>query len=100
MQVERSLKVRILDREYPLRVSEEDSEATREMAAYLNDRIEVFRKAHPDQPELTSAVIAALSITEELFTLRQKHFQTSELIEDEVQEMSRILQAALAAAAE
>ena len=95
MQVEQSLKVRILDRDYPLRVSEEDAEATREMASYLNNRIDVFRKAHPDQPELTSAIIAALSITEELFALRQRHFQTNETIEDEVQEMSRILRAAL-----
>ena len=95
MQVERSIKVRILNRDYPLRVVDEDSEATLEMAAYLNTRIEAFRKTHPDQPELTSAVIAALSITEELLTLRDKHIRTSEYVEDELQEMNEVLRGAL-----
>lgn len=95
MQVERSIKVRILNRDYPLRVVDEDSEATLEMAAYLNTRIEAFRKTHPEQPELTSAVIAALSITEELLTLRERHNAVTESVEDHVQEMNRVIQSAL-----
>lgn len=95
MQVERSIKVRILDRDFPLRVGEEDSESTRQIAAYLNDRIEAFRRAHPEQPELTSAIIAALAVTEELFQLRERHLTTGENIEDEVRSLNKMLADAL-----
>ena len=95
MQVERSIKVRIMDREYPLRVGEADAEATREMAALLDHRIQAFRRSHPDQPELTSAVMAALSITDELFAMRQRYDSTAKEFEGELTEMVGLLEAAL-----
>jgi len=95
MQVETSIRVRILDREYPLRVGEEDATTTVEMAAYLDQRIRAFRNTHPDQPELTSTVMAALAIADELFAIRDRYERDAEQLEDEAREMLMVLDSVL-----
>jgi cell division protein ZapA len=67
----KSIRVRILDREYPLKVDVRHEEFTRRVAAYVDRRMEKVRKSLPDQHETTAAVIAALSIAEELFAARE-----------------------------
>lgn len=70
--MERSIRVRILGRDYPLRVrQEEDEAATREMAGSVDARMQAFKRQHPDQPDLVAAVVTALSFAEELATLRE-----------------------------
>ncbi len=64
----KSIRVHILGREYALRVEEDDESFTREMASFVNARMEQFRDAHPEQAELTTAVITALALAEELHT--------------------------------
>lgn len=95
MQVETSIRVRIMDREYPLRVGEADATTTLQMAAYLDQRIRAFRNSHPDQPELTSTVMAALAIADELFAIRDKHELTADQAEDEVCGMLEVLDSVL-----
>lgn len=69
--MERSIRVRILGRDYPLRVrQEEDEAATRAMAASVDARMQAFKRQHPDQPDLVAAVVTALSFAEELGLLR------------------------------
>lgn len=65
--MEKPIHVRILGREYRLLVQEEHEGVTREIAAYVNAKMTAFRKAHPEQPELTTAVIVALALGEDLF---------------------------------
>ncbi|MCC5919522.1 MAG: cell division protein ZapA [Cyclobacteriaceae bacterium] len=43
---ELSIKLKIADREYPLRVSSEDEEAIREAAKKLNKRIKVYKEKY------------------------------------------------------
>lgn len=69
--MEKSIRVQILGRTYSLFVREEDEALTREMAGFVNARMTAFKKAHPEQPELTAAVIAALAIAEELYATRE-----------------------------
>jgi cell division protein ZapA len=71
----KSIRVHILGREYALRVREEDEAHTRRMAAFVNARMEQFKDAHPEQSELTTAVITALTLSEELHLMRE-HGQT------------------------
>ncbi len=70
--MEKSISVRVMGREYTLRVNEEDEAMTKEIAAYVDDKMTAFRTAFPKQPEITTAVIAALAIAEELHTARDK----------------------------
>lgn len=67
----KSIRVRILGREYPLRIREGDEAMTRHMARYVNAKMEAFKQAHPEQSELTTAVITALGLAEELYEARE-----------------------------
>jgi len=95
MQVETSIRVRIMDREYPLRVGEEDATATLQMADYLDQRIRAFRNSHPDQPELTSTVMAALAIADELFAIRDRYQREADDLDEELEGMVGVLSASL-----
>ena len=47
--MEKSIRVRILGRDYPLLVKEKDEALTRNMASYIDGKMQAFKKAHPDQ---------------------------------------------------
>lgn len=80
----KSIRVHILGREYALRVSEEDEEHTRQVAAFVNARMEKFKDAHPEQAELTTAVITALALAEELHIVREDHEMGAGTLHDEL----------------
>ncbi|MEM1043270.1 MAG: cell division protein ZapA [Bacteroidota bacterium] len=61
-----SLRVEILGHEYPLRVDEADAALTREVAAYVDERMHAFRNEVPGVSDMTHAVLSALAIAEEL----------------------------------
>ena len=84
----KSIRVHILGREYALRVQEEDEEFTREMASFVNARMEQFRDNHPEQAELTTAVITALALSEELHTLKEEQAGGSEVLNDELDRLA------------
>ncbi len=66
--LDKSIRVRILGREYALRVRPGDEALTRDVAAYVDGKMQAFQQAHPGQSELTAAVITALAIAEELYS--------------------------------
>lgn len=80
----KSIRVHILGREYALRVDEDDEAFTREMASFVNARMEQFRDAHPEQAELTTAVITALALAEELHTLKEEQAGGTDVINEEL----------------
>lgn len=90
--MEKSIRVQVLGREYALRVREEDEGATREIAAYVDAKMRAFKQAHPDQPEMTAAIVTALAIAEELYAAREEQ-------EAAVEEFGAILEEALSASA-
>ena len=69
--MEKSIRVRILGRDYPLRVQEDAEAVTREMAAYVDAKMQNFKTAHPEQSDLVTAVVTALALAEEVFTARE-----------------------------
>ncbi|MBT3450216.1 MAG: cell division protein ZapA [Bacteroidetes Order II. Incertae sedis bacterium] len=89
------LKVRFLGKDYTLRVQEDDELATLEMAEYLDSRMRAFKQAHPEQSDLTAAVITGLSITEEVFVERSSTLDPGEHVNAELNKMERKLSRAL-----
>ena len=89
------LKVRFLGKDYTLRVQEDDELATLEMAEYLDSRMRAFKQSHPEQSDLTAAVITGLSITEELFVERSSTLDPGEHVNAELNKMERKLSKAL-----
>ncbi len=69
--MKKPIRVHILGREYTLRVEEEVEPAMRALAVDLDERMRAFRETHPTQPEVTAAVITALALAEEVYTLRR-----------------------------
>jgi len=89
------IRISILDKEYTLRVEEEEATATLEMAEYLDSRLRAFKSAHPEQSDLTAAVITGLAITEKLFLERSERFDPGEKLNSELDAMERKLSDAL-----
>lgn len=66
-----TIRVTILGREYPLRVDPAHEAFTRRVAALVDERIRAVERQAPGHPDLTHAVIAAMSLAEELLRLRE-----------------------------
>ncbi len=94
--MEKSIRVRLLEREYALRVAPEHEERTRAYAAYVDRKLKAFRSAHPDQSETTAALITALALAEELFTAREEVEGLRQATEEEIVALERRLGSALA----
>lgn len=75
------IRVHIIGREYALRVREGEEKTTRHLAAQINARMEAFKDAHPEQADLTTSVITALAMAEELNDLRDELDQMREQVE-------------------
>jgi cell division protein ZapA len=96
----KSIRVHILGREYALRVQEENEAFTREVAAFVNSRMEKFKDAHPEQAELTTAVITALALAEDLHDLREEVSSDREAVRDTLDDLSDRLAQAVPPAAD
>lgn len=93
--MEKSIRVRILGRDYPLRVQEKAEAATREMAAYVDAQMRAFKTAHPEQSDLVTAVVTALALAEELYSAREAPPHTLPLYDDELDALNQLLADAL-----
>ena len=91
-----SIRVRVLNREFSLLIRSQDETLTRELAEFVDSKMREFRRAHPEQPELTAAIITALAIAEELFTEREQHDRFKQLMNEELGGLSEVLGEALA----
>ena len=90
--MDKPIRVRIMGRDYPLRVREDDEALTREMATYVDTKMQTFKQAHPDQSDLVTAVMTALALTEDLFNLRTKNDQTFETLDTLDQALAEVLE--------
>lgn len=93
----KSIRVTILGREYALRVEEGDEAHTRRIASSLDARMRQFKEAHPEQAELTTAVMTALSLAEELFLQREQHDDGTAALSKELAHLSQRLDEAVPA---
>jgi cell division protein ZapA len=71
-QAMKSIQVLVLGRKYALRVQEGNEEDMRAIVDAVDERMRKFQRAHPDQAELTTAVITALALAEELDAAREE----------------------------
>lgn len=80
----KSIRVNILGRDYALRVREEDEQQTRDLARFVEERMRRFQQAHPEQAELTTAIITSLALAEELHDLQAEHTAAQEQLDAEL----------------
>ncbi len=91
----KSIRVQILGREYALRVQEDDEAHTRRIASSVNARMKEFNEAHPEQAELTTAVMTALTLAEELSLQREEHEDSTTVLKEELDHLSQRLEEAV-----
>lgn len=91
----KSIRINILGRDYALRVREEDEAQTRQLANFVENRMRRFQKAHPEQAELTTAIITALALAEEVHDLREERADAHASINDDLNTLADRLAAAL-----
>ena len=89
------IRVRILDRDYPLRVAPGDEDYTVHLAQRVDERLRRLRQALPSQPDLTHAVLATLEMAEELYAARAEADRLRARVEIEAAEMADVLDRAL-----
>lgn len=73
MSEDKLLSFRVLGREYPLRVRPKDEAFMRKVIALVSERIGSVRESLPREPDLTAAVVAAISLAEECTQLKEGH---------------------------
>jgi cell division protein ZapA len=93
--VPRSVRVRVLDKDYPLRVAPADEAYTQHLASIVDERMRRIRRGIPAQPDLTHAVIGALQLAEELFAARAEADRVRAQVELEATDMIERLDSAL-----
>jgi len=93
--MQKSIRINILGREYPLRVREEDVAFMREIAHTVDTRMRSFKATHPEQSDLVVAVIAALGLAEEVFIARDASNELVQMMDREMRQMERVLGEAL-----
>ena len=90
-----SIRVRILDRDYPLRVAPGDEDYTVHLAQRIDERLRRLRQQLPSQPDLTHAILVALELAEELYAARAETDRLRARVEIESAALADRLEAAL-----
>lgn len=90
-----SIRVLVLDREYPLRVHPADAGYTQHLAQLVDARLRRIREGIPNQPDLTHAVIGALEMAEELYAARAEIDRLQAQVEVEAKALAALLDAVL-----
>jgi cell division protein ZapA len=68
--MDKSIRVTILEREYPLRVSVDEEARARAIAGRVEERMQSIRRRLPTESDLTIAVMAAMAIADELYATK------------------------------
>jgi cell division protein ZapA (FtsZ GTPase activity inhibitor) len=96
--MEKTIRVTVHGRTYPLRVAASDEAFTRRVADMVDARMKSMGQQVPGQPDLTHAVLAALSIGEELVAAQQQ-LENLQHLADDADALAERLEAALDAPA-
>lgn len=91
----KSIRVTILGREIGLKVRAGEEAHTKKLAQFVNQKMKQFQRAHPEQAELTTAIITSLALAEELHDLRSEREHSVEQFNDELDSLADQLAEAL-----
>ncbi|MBU0691451.1 cell division protein ZapA [bacterium] len=87
---ENAVRVSILGQEYPIR-ADADEEYIREVASYLNERMNAVHAAEPTRPLSKVAILTALNLTHELLDMKRQNEEMLGEIERRTKEFSDCL---------
>jgi cell division protein ZapA len=85
-----TVKVTILGQEYPVR-ADLDPDYIREIAEIVDERMRMIYQADPNRPTLRIAILAALNLSDEIYSLRREKQEIAARYEQKVQEFTEHL---------
>ena len=85
------LKVKILDIEYPLKVSE-NVEYVQQIARYVDSKMRDIQAAKPDRSLHQIAILAALNIADELYQQRNMGSDNLRIYEERMEKLAKKLE--------
>lgn len=88
------MKVQIFDQSYNIN-SEQDESYTRELAAYVDEKMHAVANATRTVDTLRVAVLAALNITDELFALRMEQRESAAPLRQRLERCVKLVDEAL-----
>ena len=91
----RSIRVQILDRDYPLRVAPAAEEQMLYVASQVDRRLRTLREQLPGQRDLTYAVLGALALAEEFATFETHAEMDRSSLEGQLEALAAKLDAVL-----
>ncbi len=87
----RVVKVEIYGREYPIRASVENEEYIRAIARYVDSKMREIKESMKIESTLSTAILAALNISDELFTLQDERDRLDAEYHEKVKSYSEAL---------
>lgn len=94
--VPHSIRVRILNRDYSLEVTQGNEQRLREIVRFVDTKIRKFQRDHPDQSDITAPVMVALHVADELYAEREKKTGAEADLQEDIGELIGSLNAVLA----
>ncbi len=88
----KTLKVAIFGSEYTLKANAADSAQVYQIAEYVDDKMREIQNLRPNRPLHQIAILAALNIAEELFTLRESGTEDLSGFKEKIKEISNKLE--------
>ncbi len=88
----KTLKVNIFGSEYTLKANAADSAQVYQIAEYVDDKMREIQNLKPNRPLHQIAILAALNIAEELFTLRESGTENISDFKNKIKEISNKLE--------
>lgn len=93
--MEKTLRVTIFGRHYPLRVTEETEELTRRVAALVEERMGQMGSEMYGQPELSIAILVAMELAEDLLKASEAASSDIPDFTEQIESLTSTLETAL-----
>ncbi len=92
---ELSIKIKIADREYPMKVKAEDEQRVRNAGKSINERIRTYRERFGIDDKQDLLAMVAFDCLVDKMELEEKHIDTDESVVQKVDQLNNLINQAL-----
>ncbi|MTI40736.1 cell division protein ZapA [Fulvivirga lutimaris] len=92
---ELSIKIKIADREYPMKVKTEDEQRVRNAGKSINERIRVYRERFGIDDKQDLLAMVAFDCLVDKMELEEKHVDTDDSVVQKVNQLNNLINQAL-----
>ncbi|HNP18074.1 MAG TPA: cell division protein ZapA [Fulvivirga sp.] len=92
---ELSIKIKIADREYPMKVKTEDEQRVRNAGKSINERIRTYRERFGIDDKQDLLAMVAFDCLVDKMELEEKHIDTDESVVQKVDQLNNLINQAL-----